>query len=97
MTQLATETSTSHYLFPATSVLTRPEPKMPFWSSQLRPTQVALALREKDIRSTHFKSSRRKYYFFVSSNQFIDSYKYPQFMLRLKLKQPTCIIVFLRQ
>ena len=56
---------------------------MPFWSSQLRPTQVALVLREKDIRSRHFKSSRRKYYFFVPSNQFIVSYKYPQFMLRL--------------
>ena len=49
---------------------------MPFWSSQLRPTQVALVLRGKDIRSTHFKSSRQKYYFFVSSNQFIVSYKY---------------------
>ena len=56
---------------------------MPFWSSQLRPTQVALNLKGKDIRSTHFNSSRRKYSFFVSNNQFIVSYKYPQFMLRL--------------
>ena len=56
---------------------------MPFWSSQLRPTQVALNLKGKDIRSTHFNSTRQKYYFFVSNNQFIVSYKYPQFMLRL--------------
>ena len=64
-------------------MLTRPEPKVLFWSSQFRPTQVALDLKGKDIRSTHFNSTRRKYYSFVSNNQFIVSYKYPQFMLRL--------------
>ena len=64
-------------------MLTRPEPKLIFWSSQFRPTQVALDLKGKDICSTHFNSTRRKYYFSVSNNQFIVLYKYPQFMLRL--------------
>ena len=64
-------------------MLTGPEPKMPFWSSQVRPRQVAIDLKEKGIRSTHLFSTRRKYLFSVSNNQFIVSYKYPQFMLRL--------------
>ena len=64
-------------------MLTRPDPKIPFRSSQVRPRQVAIALKEKGIRSTHLFSTRRKYLFSDSSNQFIVSYKYPQFMLRL--------------
>ena len=52
-------------------MLTRPEPKMPFWSSQVRPRQVARDLKEKGIRSTHLFSTRRKYLFSVSSNQFM--------------------------
>jgi hypothetical protein len=39
-------------------------------------------LKEKGIRSTHLFSMRRKYLFSDSSNQFIVSYKDPQFMLR---------------
>ncbi len=43
----------------------------------------SLRFKGGDIRSTHFNSTRRKFYFSVSNNQFIVSYKYPQFMLRL--------------
>ncbi len=64
-------------------MLTRPEPKMSFWLSQVRQRQVAIDLKGRDIRSTHLFSTRRKYLSSVSSNQFIVSYKYPQFMLRL--------------
>ena len=62
---------------------TGPDPKMPFRSSQGRPKQVVKVKKGRGIRSTHLISTRRKYLFSVSSNQFIVSYKYPQFMLRL--------------
>ncbi len=64
-------------------MLTTPDPKMPFRSSQVRRRQVANVKRGRGIRATHLFSTRRKYLFSVSSNQFIVSYKYPQFMLRL--------------
>ena len=67
---------------------------MPFWSSQLRPTQVALDLRGEDIRSTHLFSTRRKYLFSVSSNQFIVSYKYSQFMLRLNSNNQIVLLYY---
>ena len=58
------------------SVLTRPEPKMPFWLSQVRPRQVARDLKGRGIRSTHLISIRRKYLFSVSNNQIVLLYSY---------------------
>ena len=75
-------------------MLTRPDPKMPFRSSQVRPRQVAIALKEKGIRSTHLFSTRRKYLFSVSSNQFIVSYKYSQFMLRLNSNNQIVLLYY---
>ena len=67
---------------------------MPFRSSQVRPRQVAIALKEKGIRSTHLFSTRRKYLFSVSSNQFIVSYKYSQFMLRLNSNNQIVLLYY---
>ena len=60
-----------------------------------RETQTGyLRIKGGDIRSTHFNSTRRKYYFFVSNNQFIVSYKYPQFMLRLNSSNQIVLLYF---
>jgi hypothetical protein len=67
---------------------------MPFGQSQGRPRQVARDLREKGIRSTHLFSTRRKYLFSVSSNQFIVSYKYPQFMLQLNSNNQIVLLYY---
>jgi hypothetical protein len=67
---------------------------MPFWSSQVRPKQVAIDLRGRGIRSTHLISTRQKYPFSVSNNQFIVSYKYPQFMLRLNSNNQIVLLYF---
>ena len=67
---------------------------MPFWLSQVRQRQVAIDLKGRDIRSTHLFSTRRKYLFSVSSNQFIVSYKYPQFMLRLNSNNQIVLLYF---
>ena len=67
---------------------------MPFGQSQVRPKQVARDLREKGIRSTHLFSTRRKYLFSVSSNQFIVSYKYSQFMLRLNSNNQIVLLYY---
>jgi hypothetical protein len=75
-------------------VLTRPEPKMPFWLSQVKPRQVARDLKGRGIRSTHLISIRRKYLFSVSNNQIIVSYKYPQFMLRLNSNNQIVLLCF---
>ena len=75
-------------------MLTRPEPKVPFWSSHFRQRQVAIDLKGKGIRSTLFNSTGQKYLFSVSNNQFIVSYKYPQFMLRLNSNNQIVLLYY---
>ncbi len=75
-------------------MLTGPDPKMPFRSSQARPKQVAIDLKGRGIRATHLFSTRRKYLFSVSSNQFIVSYKYPQFTLRLNSNNQIVLLYY---
>jgi hypothetical protein len=67
---------------------------MPFWTSQAKPRQVARELKGRGIRSTHLFSTRRKYLFSVSSNQFIVSNKYPQFMLRLNSNNQIVLLYY---
>ena len=67
---------------------------MPFWLSQVRLRQVAIDLKGRGIRSTHLFSTRRKYLFSVSSNQFIVSYKYPQFMLQLNSNNQIVLLYY---
>ncbi len=67
---------------------------MPFQSSQVRPRQVAIDLKGRGIRSTHLISTRRKYLFSVSNNQFIASYKYPQFMLQLNSNNQIVLLYY---
>jgi len=67
---------------------------MPFWSSQVRPKQVVNVKKRRGIRSTHLFSTRRKYLFSVSSNQFIVSYKYSQFMLRLNSNNQIVLLYY---
>ena len=68
---------------------------MPFWSSQVRPRQVARELKGRGIRSTHLISTRRKYLFSVfTNNQFIASYKYPQFMLQLNSNNQIVLLYY---
>jgi hypothetical protein len=67
---------------------------MPFWLSQVRLRQVAIDLKGRGIRSTHLISMRRKYLFSVSSNQFIVSYKYPQFMLRFNSNNQIVLLYY---
>jgi hypothetical protein len=51
--------------------------------SQCKHRSGSLRFKGRGIRSMQLTSTGRKYYFSVSNNQFIVSYKYPQFMLRL--------------
>ena len=67
---------------------------MHFWSSQVRPKQVAIDLKGRGIRATHLNSTRRQYLFSVSNNQFIVSFKYPQFMLRLYSNNQIVLLYF---
>jgi hypothetical protein len=67
---------------------------MPFWLSQVRLRQVAIDLKGRGIRSTHLISTRRKYLFSVSNNQFIVSYKYPQFMLRFNSNNQIVLLYY---
>ncbi len=67
---------------------------MPFRSSQVRPKQVVNVKKRGGSRSTHLFSTRRKYLFSASSNQFIVSYKYPQFMLRLNSNNQIVLLYY---
>ena len=68
---------------------------MPFWLSQVRQRQVAIDLKGRGIRSTHLISTRRKYLFSVfTNNQFIASYKYPQFMLQLNSNNQIVLLYY---
>ena len=54
----------------------------------------SLRFKGGNICSTHFISTRRKYFFSVSNNQFIVSYKYPQFMLQLNSNNQIVLLCF---
>jgi hypothetical protein len=56
---------------------------MGIFAKPIQAQTSSLRFKGGDIRSTHLISTGQKYYFSVSNNQFIVSYKYPQFMLRL--------------
>ena len=68
---------------------------MPFRSSQVRPRQVVNVKKGRDIRATHLISTRRRYLFSVfTNNQFIASYKYPQFMLQLNSNNQIVLLYY---
>jgi hypothetical protein len=66
-----------------------------FWSSQFKPTQVALDLKVGLNCSTPLNSTGRSNIFFANqTTNFIVSYKYSQFMLRLNSNNQFVLLYF---